>query len=166
MSATLPLHVHFAAEQPASATQAVYTISQLAAEFGLTTRALRYYEDQGLIAPQRAGRARLYSSRDRARLALVLRGKRVGLALSEIKQILDLYELGDGQQAQMRATRTVLLDRAAALRAQRVDIEIALAELTRGLEWIEQRLTEPVLTLIDLEIANAYDAEARRRLDT
>ncbi len=158
MAASTPLMADKAAQAP-------FTISQLAAEFGLTTRALRHYEDQGLIAPQRHGRARLYSSRDRARLALILRGKRVGLALSEIKEILDLYALGDGQHAQMRATRAVLLERAAALRAQRVDIDLALAELAQGLEWIEQRLTVPVLALVDVAIASAYDAEARRRLD-
>lgn len=142
-----------------------FSITQLAGEFGVTARALRFYEDKGLIAPQRQGQKRLYSSRDRARLALVLRGKRVGLALSEIKQMLDLYDLGHGQQAQMRATRALLLERAAVLRAQRVDVDLALAELAKGLEWIDQRLAEPKLALVDLETAKAYDAQARKSLD-
>lgn len=142
-----------------------FSITQMAAEFGVTARALRFYEDKGLIAPTRQGQRRQYSSRDRARLTLVLRGKRVGWALVEIKQMLDLYDLGQSQQAQMRATRAVLLERAAALRAQRVDVDLALAELAQGLEWIEHRLAEPKLALVDLETAKAYDAQARKSLD-
>lgn len=140
-------------------------ISQLAGEFGLTARALRFYEDLGLITPQRQGTMRRYGARDRARLELVLRGKRVGMALCDIKQILDLYDLGDGQHAQMRATRADLLDQAAALRAQRIDLDATLAEIAKGLDWIEQRLASPKLALVDSETAKAYDAQARKSLD-
>lgn len=164
----LPRSRHYASAASATApcaSAAGIGIGQLADEFGLTARALRFYEDQGLITPQRQGTMRRYGARDRARLELVLRGKRVGMALCDIKQILDLYDLGDGQHAQMRATRADLLARAAALRAQRIDLDVTLAEIAKGLDWIEQRLTSPKLALVDSETAKAYDAQARKCLD-
>ena len=82
-----------------------YSITDLAAEFGVTARALRFYEDEGLIAPERIGLARVYSKRDRARLAWILRGKRVGFSLAEIREMIDLYDVGDNRHAQ----RLVLL---------------------------------------------------------
>lgn len=160
------LQADFAANPPAAAEEELTTISQMAAEFGVTARALRFYEDKGLVTPERRGQTRLYSAHDRARLAFVLRGKRLGWSLSEVKQFLDLYALGDGQQPlRMRALRAAVLDRAAKLRAQRADIDIALADLMLGLEWIEQRLSAPALALVFLESAKAYDAQARRCLD-
>jgi DNA-binding transcriptional MerR regulator len=72
-----------------------YSITDLAGEFGVTARALRFYEDEGLIAPQRIGLARVYSKRDRARLAWILRGKRVGFSLADIREMIDLYDFGD-----------------------------------------------------------------------
>ena len=80
------------------------TIGELCEEFGVTARALRFYEDEALIAPERRGTQRLYSERDRARLAWILRGKRVGLSLADIKELLDLYDVGDGRRTQRLAT--------------------------------------------------------------
>ena len=79
-----------------------YTISDLCEEFEVTARALRFYEDEGLIAPTRHGLSRVYSWRDRARLAWILRGKRVGFSLAEIREMIDLYDLNDGREAQRR----------------------------------------------------------------
>lgn len=81
-----------------------FSISDLSAEFGVTARALRFYEDEGLIAPERRGTSRIYSQRDRARLAWILRGKRVGFSLGEIREMIDLYDIGDGRQVQKATT--------------------------------------------------------------
>src|SRR5688500_145401 len=86
------------------ATRPHLTIGELCDEFGVTARALRLYEDEARIAPERRGTQRLYSERDRARLAWILRGKRVGLSLSDIKELLDLYDVGDGRRTQRRST--------------------------------------------------------------
>src|SRR5215510_11921835 len=81
-----------------------FSISELCAEFGVTARALRFYEDEGLISPDRRGTQRIYSHRDRARLAWILRGKRVGFSLTEIRELIDLYDVGDGRRTQRRRT--------------------------------------------------------------
>src|SRR6478609_1545885 len=78
-----------------------FTIHQLVEEFGLTSRTLRFYEEKGLLSPARRGQDRLYSRRDRARLKLVLMGKSVGFSLEEVREMLDLYDLGDGQEKQL-----------------------------------------------------------------
>src|ERR1041384_1192744 len=80
---------------------ATYTITELAHEFGLTTRAIRFYEDHGLLAPARVGRNRVYGNRDRVRLKLTLRGKRLGLSLSEIRELIDMYEPGRDERPQL-----------------------------------------------------------------
>src|ERR1700760_3214710 len=85
-------------------SERTYTIRQLCREFGVTPRALRFYEDKGLLSPGRQGMNRVYSHRDHGRLVLILRGKRVGLSLNEIREILDLYKVGDGGTAQMART--------------------------------------------------------------
>lgn len=106
-----------------------FSISDLSSEFEVTARALRFYEDEGLIAPERRGTARLYTQRDRARLAWILRGKRVGFSLTEIKDLLDLYDLGDGRQSQREQTVTRCREKVGALERQRIDIDAAIAEL-------------------------------------
>lgn len=115
-----------------------YSISDLSAEFGITARALRFYEDEGLIAPQRQGLSRIYSRRDRGRLAWILRGKRVGFSLAEIREMIDLYDLGDGQQTQRRVTMNKCLDRIALLERQKADIDAAITELATFVEALRQ----------------------------
>ena len=119
-----------------------YSISQLAEEFGVTARTIRFYEAEDLIAPQRRGQTRVYSSRDRARLILILRGKRVGFALEEIKEMLDLYNLKDGQLTQLRVASTKLKDRLVGLKKQRLEIDEAIADLERTCDIVDGMLKE------------------------
>jgi DNA-binding transcriptional MerR regulator len=114
---------------PPRADRDAFTITDLSAEFGVTPRALRFYEDEGLINPERRGQARIYSHRDRARLAWILRGKRVGFSLADIREMIDLYDIGDGRQVQRAVTIAKCRDRIAALQQQKNDIDAAIAEL-------------------------------------
>ena len=114
----------------ASVARATYTISDLAREFALTTRAIRFYEDCGLLAPRREKRARVYGERERVRLKLILRGKRLGLALAEIGELLDLYEVRRNEKAQLTAFLALLAERRTRLLQQREDIEIFLEKYT------------------------------------
>jgi DNA-binding transcriptional MerR regulator len=106
-----------------------YTITELAREFGLTTRAIRFYEDHGLIAPTRAGRNRIYGNRDKVRLKLTLRGKRLGLSLSEIRELIDMYDAAKDERAQVERLQEVLRKRRSILEQQREDIEVVLGEI-------------------------------------
>jgi DNA-binding transcriptional MerR regulator len=111
------------------AEQHEFSIGDMCESFGVTARALRFYEDEKLIAPERRGTARVYSERDRARLTWILRGKRVGFSLDDIRQMLDLYDVGDQQQTQRRVTLERCLERIAALKRQKDDIDTTIAEL-------------------------------------
>lgn len=106
-----------------------FTISDLAREFALTTRAIRFYEDEGLLTPLRKGRARVYSERERVRIKLILRGKRLGLALSEIRELFDLYATTRNERPQLEKFLLMLSDRRAMLLQQREDIDAVLAEI-------------------------------------
>ena len=114
---------------PVAHGAAKYAIGELCDAFGITARALRFYEDEQLIAPERRGTSRLYSDRDRARLSWILRGKRVGFSLTEIREMLDLYDVGDHRQTQRRVTIERCQQKIAALRRQKNDIDTTITEL-------------------------------------
>jgi DNA-binding transcriptional MerR regulator len=122
------------------AERAEYAIGDLAREFDITPRAIRFYEDQGLLAPRRDGQRRIYSPRDRARLRLTLRGKRLGLSLSEIREIIDMYDAGGGERPQLERFLAVLKSHRASLEQQREDIEVQLAEIAAFEKRVRQRL--------------------------
>lgn len=119
-----------------------YTIGDLAKEFGVTLRTLRFYEDKNLLNPRREGMARIYSRRDRARLKLVLMGKKVGFSLTEIKDMLDLYDLRDGQVTQLRVALDRFCQQIDVLRQQRSDVDQAIADLERTVEVVSGMLRE------------------------
>src|SRR3954470_2035386 len=106
-----------------------WTIAQIAEEFGLTHRTVRHYEDLGLISPERRGTVRVFHPRDRIRLQLVLRGKRLGFPLEEIRTIVDMYDQQPGEAGQLRYLLGQIGDRRAELEERRRDVEAALAEL-------------------------------------
>lgn len=120
-----------------------YTIGQLCREFGATTRALRFYEEQGLLNPGRRDTARIYTYKDRARLILIMRGRRVGLSLAEIREILDLYE-EEGEAAQSAEALRVFRKRIEALESQRRDVEDAIDRLKEAADRLAHRFPEAV----------------------
>ena len=140
-----------------------YTIRQLCLEFKCTPRALRFYEDKGLLTPARDGMNRVYTYRDRARLQLILKGKRVGLSLSEIGEILDLYEADESGAQQAAKSLRKFRERIVALEQQKQDIDAAIDQLQSGIAAMEKRLaaTRPDL----LPRAADYDQVLRRQLD-
>ena len=117
-----------------------FSISELAREFDVTPRAIRFYEDQGLLAPRREGQRRIYTPRDRTRLKLTLRGKRLGLSLSEIRELIDMYEPGRDARPQLQRFLALLESHKAGLLQQRTDIEAQLAELQTFEKKIRKQL--------------------------
>lgn len=132
-----PRHDGAHLDRPDVLARESFTISDLTAEFGVTARALRFYEEAGLIAPARSGMARIYSRRDRARLAWIVRAKNVGFSLTEIKELIDLYDLGDGRVTQRARAVERCREQVAKLSRQRDDIDAAIAELTGFITQIE-----------------------------
>lgn len=122
--------------------KSTFTIGELASEFGVTHRTLRFYEDKGLLCPRRQGQARIYSRRDRSRLKLVILGKRVGFPLSEIKEMLQLYDFKDGDVPQLRAALKRFGEQVAVLRRRRQDIEQAILELMHTMDIVSGMLRE------------------------
>ncbi len=119
-----------------------YSISQLCREFDVTPRTLRFYEQKGLLSPARRGWTRIFNYRDRARLQLILRGKRVGFSLDEIKELLELYNLRDGGLTQLSVASVKMRERLEALKKQRIEIEETIADLERTCEIVDGMLKE------------------------
>ena len=140
-----------------------FAIRQLCQEFKVTPRALRFYEDKGLLSPDRDGMNRVYNQRDRVRLQLILQGKRVGFSLNEIREILDLYDQKDGGAAQMARSFRKFRERIIALKAQREDIEGSIRTLEDGCVRLERQLADLRPDL--LPQATDYDSAMRSRLD-
>ena len=144
------------------APERTFTIRQLCQEFGATARALRFYEDKGLLSPGRTGLNRVYHARDRARLGLIMQGKRLGFSLADLRGLLDLYDEKDGGAAQMAASLAKFRERIAALHIQREDIDRALETLESGVARLETKLSAIRPDL--LPQAEDYDSVLRSRL--
>lgn len=117
------------------------TIRAMCTEFNVTPRTLRFYEAKELLFPIREGQKRLFTKRDRARLKLILRGKRFGFSLEDIRQLLDLYDLGDQQQTQMIRTYELGVKRLHAMEEQYADLEKAIAEIKEHLLWTKSEIS-------------------------
>ena len=140
-----------------------YSIRQLCREFGATARALRFYEDKGLLTPARRGQTRVYDARDRARLKLILRGRRIGFSLQEIQEMLDLYDRKDHNAHQMAVALRRHRAQIAALKQQLDDIEGAIQTAEEACQWMEQKLGEHRPDL--LPGAEEYASLLRERLN-
>ncbi len=116
------------------------TIREMCDTFDVTPRTLRFYEAKELLFPERQGQKRLFTRRDRARLKLIIRGKRFGFSLEEIRQLLDLYHMGDQQQTQLARTYEIARDRLADLEAQREEMDEAINDLRNQLKWGEKMI--------------------------
>ena len=147
-----------------AARHKTYTISQLAKEFDVTPRALRFYEDKGLLSPARDGMARVYTNTERARLKLILSGRKVGFSLNDIREILDLYNVGDNQRTQLRRSYKKHQEQLEILKKQRIEIDEAVTLLQEGIAYMEEKLSKLGPTDDESESARAFEAVAKRHL--
>jgi len=143
---------------------AVFTIRDLAETFDVTPRTLRFYEQKGLLTPNRDGASRVYSAADRARLALILRGRRVGFSLDDIKEMLDLEAIDRSGRAQLEQAVERFRSRIEDLRRQRDDIDAAIDELEAGCTWMTERLADREPPEDVKRRARAFEALAAARL--
>ena len=140
----MPLTATTHADRPDRTARPRYlTITELTREFGITTRTLRFYEAEGMLTPVRRGRSRLFSQRERTRLKLILRGKRLGLSLAEIREIIDMYDAEPGEAGQLSLLIDKIADRRAELYQKQRDIELTLQEL----DQVEARCRERLVQL-------------------
>src|SRR5262245_19611252 len=124
----------------AADSREVFTIRDLTRECGVTARTLRFCEEKGLLSPGRDGQERRYTRRDRARLKYILMGRNVGFSLDEVREMLDLYDVGDGQETQLRVARVKFRERIAQLERQKAEIERVIGELRHAVETVEHML--------------------------
>jgi DNA-binding transcriptional MerR regulator len=127
-------------DRPVPRTTTTFAISDLAREFGITPRTIRFWEDQGILAPEREGSKRVFTRRDRARLKMALRGKRLGLSLAEIKDLIGMYASTEDETPQLLECLRVMSKRREALEQQREDIEAMLTEITLFEQQCQQEL--------------------------
>ena len=120
----------------------VLTIRDMSAVFGVTPRTLRFYEAKGLLSPRRDGQHRLFTRRDQARLKLILRGKRFGFSLEQIRQLLDMYDRDDSELKQLRQTCDIARDRLADMERQRDELTDAISDLKQDLDWAADALAQ------------------------
>ncbi|KAA5805011.1 MerR family DNA-binding transcriptional regulator [Alkalicaulis satelles] len=140
------------------------SIRELAERFGVTARTLRFYEQKGLLKPARRGATRLYTAADRARLELILRGRRVGFSLEDIREMLEIEQLDHGSRAHMELALERMRERVSVLERQRDDIDSALSELHAGCRWLEERLADREPPEDIKRRARAFEALAAARL--
>ena len=119
-----------------------FTIGEMCEAFSVTPRTLRFYESKELLHPTRVGQKRLFTKSDRARLKLILQGKRFGFSLEEIRQLLNLYNIDDAQTTQLTRTYELGIERLAAMKAQRDELSNAIDDLKEQLSWVEHALAE------------------------
>ncbi len=120
----------------------IYTIGELAREFDITTRSIRFYEDQGLLSPERQGQTRLYDNKDRVRLKLILRGKRLGFSLAETKRLFDLYDMENSSARQLHTVLEIIDEKKVSLKQQLKDIKVLLVELNNLEDRCRDELAE------------------------
>jgi DNA-binding transcriptional MerR regulator len=121
-------------------TDSLTSMTEMCRDFDVTPRTLRFYEEKELLAPQRDGQRRLFTRRDRARLTLILQGKRFGFSLEEIRQLLELYDMGDQQRTQLARSCEIGRERLAAMERQRDELNAAIADLKQQLDWGARKL--------------------------
>lgn len=119
-----------------------FSISELSSEFDVTARALRLYEESGLLTPKREGNKRIYFEKDKVRLRLVMRGKRLGYSLSEIKELFEIYDSNSGEEGQLILVLENMKEKKEKLEIQKIDVEIALEEIERFVESAQKTLDE------------------------